>query len=211
MNKYVNCKDCKEQYDCERTYLGGCTDGKAWEETGLTKRFMGVRRFKTLSTAEKKEMERLTDEELIKVYEHCFCNQTDCEKCPCDDWGCGVGQSDILDLLKRQKAEIERLTKKRKYILANKVYTDSTLKKWSKEDLIEQIRILEHNWSCAERGLDIQAKNCEMLLKQAVKETAEKFAERLKEIADRKLELYKVRIVDIDDIDEILKEITDKN
>ena len=31
-DKYVECKDCKEQYDCERTYLGGCTDGKKWEE-----------------------------------------------------------------------------------------------------------------------------------------------------------------------------------
>ena len=44
----------------------------------------------------------------------------------------------------------------------------------------------------------------------ARKETAEKFADRLKEIADRKLELYGVRIVDLDDIDEILKEITEK-
>ena len=32
MNKYVECQNCKYQYDCERTYLGGCTDGKEWEE-----------------------------------------------------------------------------------------------------------------------------------------------------------------------------------
>lgn len=32
MEKYVECQNCKEQYDCERTYLGGCTDGKQWEK-----------------------------------------------------------------------------------------------------------------------------------------------------------------------------------
>lgn len=26
----VDCKDCKEMYHCEKTYLGGCTDGKVW-------------------------------------------------------------------------------------------------------------------------------------------------------------------------------------
>ncbi|MBQ9113890.1 MAG: hypothetical protein IJY05_03100 [Clostridia bacterium] len=31
MGKYIDCKDCQNQYDCERTYLGGCTDGKEWE------------------------------------------------------------------------------------------------------------------------------------------------------------------------------------
>lgn len=35
MEKYVDCHNCKEQYDCERTYLGGCTDGKEWEEKPL--------------------------------------------------------------------------------------------------------------------------------------------------------------------------------
>lgn len=32
MGKYIDCKDCQNQYDCERTYLGGCTDGKEFEE-----------------------------------------------------------------------------------------------------------------------------------------------------------------------------------
>lgn len=30
--KYVECKDCENMYDCERTYLGGCTDGKKWDK-----------------------------------------------------------------------------------------------------------------------------------------------------------------------------------
>ena len=54
--------------------------------------------------------------------------------------------------------------KKSKKILANRVYSDSTLKKWKKEDLIEQIRILEHNWAAAEESLNNSAKNSEKLL-----------------------------------------------
>ena len=50
-----------------------------------------------------------------------------------------------------------------KKILANKVYSDSTLKKWTKEDLIEQIRILEHNWSCAEESLANSVKNADKI------------------------------------------------
>lgn len=57
MNKYVNCKDCKEQYDCERTYLGGCTDGKAWEK-------------------------KLTDEEILKAVECCVEEVAKCTDCP---------------------------------------------------------------------------------------------------------------------------------
>lgn len=51
-------------------------------------------------------------------------------------------------------------------ILANTVYSDSTLKSWNKGNLIELIRILENNWANAENSLNIQAKNCEMLLHQ---------------------------------------------
>lgn len=28
--RLVYCSECKYQYDCERTYLGACTDGKEW-------------------------------------------------------------------------------------------------------------------------------------------------------------------------------------
>lgn len=33
MFKYVDCHNCKNMCDCERTYLGGCTDGEELEET----------------------------------------------------------------------------------------------------------------------------------------------------------------------------------
>ena len=49
----------------------------------------------------------------------------------------------------------------------------------------------------------------ETAIKNSREKTAERFAERLKSIAKRKLELYGVQIVDIEDIDEILKEITE--
>ena len=29
---YIDCHRCKHRYDCERTYLGGCTDGEEWSE-----------------------------------------------------------------------------------------------------------------------------------------------------------------------------------
>ena len=90
MEKYIECHNCQKQYDCERTYLGGCTDGKEWE-----------------------------DDKDINV--------------------------------------------RSKKILANRVYSDTTLKSWKKEDLIEQIRILEHNWSCAEENLNNSVKNSEKI------------------------------------------------
>ncbi len=32
IDRYIDCHNCKNQYDCERTYLGGCTDGEEWSE-----------------------------------------------------------------------------------------------------------------------------------------------------------------------------------
>ena len=32
MGKYIECHNCKYQYDCDRTYLGGCTDCEEWGE-----------------------------------------------------------------------------------------------------------------------------------------------------------------------------------
>ena len=58
-------------------------------------------------------------------------------------------------------------------ILANKVYSDSTLKKWTKEEFIEQIRILEHNWSCAEETLNNSVKNGDKIFAELKRELAE--------------------------------------
>ncbi len=59
--------------------------------------------------------------------------------------------------------QVADLSAKRKRILANKVYSDATLKKWTKDDLIEQIRILEHNWAATEEALNNSAVNSEKI------------------------------------------------
>lgn len=96
----------------------------------------------------------------------------------------------ILDLIHRLQGEneslkkqIEELPKPRKKILANKVYSDSTLKKWSKEDLIEHIRILEHNWACAEENLNNSAKNSEKIFYEQKTE--------IERLTDKNNELFK--------------------
>ena len=55
------------------------------------------------------------------------------------------------------------MNEKPKKILANRVYSDATLKSWTKADLIEQIRILEHNWSCTEERFNNSVKNSEKI------------------------------------------------
>ena len=53
--------------------------------------------------------------------------------------------------------------KKIKRIGAYKVLSDTTLKGETKADLIERIRILEHNWSATEESLDNSAKNSDKI------------------------------------------------
>jgi DNA repair exonuclease SbcCD ATPase subunit len=77
----------------------------------------------------------------------------------CDKWENSYGE-----LKDKLLPKVDELLKKRKKILANRVYSDATLKGWKKEDLIEQIRILEHNWAAAEEALNNSAKNSEKLL-----------------------------------------------
>ena len=69
-----------------------------------------------------------------------------------------------------------------KKILANTVYSDTTLKSWTKEQLIEQIRILENNWSSAEEKLNNSAKNSEKLFAEQ-KAEIEQLTEQNKALA----------------------------
>lgn len=79
MKKYTECHNCENKSDCERTYLGGCTDG---------------------------EEKKLTDEEIVKALEYCGSNHKDnsCEICPlrhvenCYDT---VLHDNTLDLIRR--------------------------------------------------------------------------------------------------------------
>lgn len=53
-----------------------------------------------------------------------------------------------------------------KKILANTIYSDTTLKSWKKEDLIEHIRVLEHNWQSTLTSLNNSAKTCKKLYEE---------------------------------------------
>lgn len=90
----------------------------------------------------------------------------------------------LKDSVVLTREKYEELKRKRKYILANRVYSDATLKSWVKEDLIEHIRILEHNWASAEESLNIQAKNFKTLLEQVSKEKAERIINFMKAFFD---------------------------
>lgn len=86
----------------------------------------------------------------------------------------------------------DELPKPRKKILANRVYSDSMLKKWSKKDLIEQIRILEHNWACTEETLNNSVKNSEKIFSEQ-KAEIERLTEERNELEQRYLEESKER------------------
>ena len=53
---------------------------------------------------------KFTDDEIVKAL-NCCCNNEDCIGCPCLDHGCYYEVQYSLDLINRQKAEIERLNK----------------------------------------------------------------------------------------------------
>ena len=102
----------------------------------------------------------------------------------------------INEALQKQVDELQKqvddLSAKRKRILANKVYSDATLKKWTKDDLIEQIRILEHNWAATEEALNNSATNSEKLLNAQGEQIEQLKLELGGYIADQDIWLAKV-------------------
>jgi hypothetical protein len=82
--------------------------------------------------------------------------------------------TEFLDLITRMQEEKSRPKK----ILANRVYADTTLMSMTKAELIEHIRILEHNWSAAEETLANSVKNSEQIFYEQ-KEEIERLTERL--------------------------------
>ena len=70
---------------------------------------------------------------------------------------------DLQKQVDELQKQVDDLSAKRKRILANKVYSDATLKKWTKDDLIEQIRILEHNWAVSEDRFNVSVQNSEKI------------------------------------------------
>ena len=124
---------------------------------------------------------RMTDNEIIKALECCM--KDDCENCPYFANGlfeCGEHfNEDVLDLINRQKAEIERL----------KAECGNQSALWSKH--------YENIFETAKETVKAEAVKAE-----AVKE----FAERLKEMSEHFWE-EKENFVSEDDIDNLVKEM----
>ncbi len=81
----------------------------------------------------------------------------------------------LIDSLQEEKPRPKK-------ILANRVYADATLMSMTKAELIEHIRILEHNWSVAEETLANSVKNSEQIFYEQ-KAEIERLTEELKQIA----------------------------
>jgi hypothetical protein len=86
--------------------------------------------------SKKMNEKKLTDEEIVKAYIHCVLRRGDCDNCPYDEVGCGVDGNDLVEIINRQKAEIERLTEEIK-----------SIKELTAEQVIESEKLKQ---SCAE-------------------------------------------------------------
>ena len=150
------------------------------------------------------EEKKLTDEEIVKALECCAVEPCeDCGNCPrfTKEKLCHKANAkQSLDLIHRLQSENEKL--KPKKILANRVYSDATLKGWKKEDLIEQIRILEHNWAAAEETLNNSSKNAEKLLAEQKAEI-----ERLTRELDDTISMNEMYVEKVRENDELQKQV----
>lgn len=85
------------------------------------------------------EEKKLTDEEIVKAYKYCVLEDGHCNDCPYEDYGCAISAHDILDLINRQKTEIERLAEERENMQAEIIATEEarlqTVKDTAKEIL----------------------------------------------------------------------------
>ena len=142
----VKAFDCCRNNNCERCPLGEVECNVLSCETFVMKKTLDL--IHRLQDENAEYERKLEDGELVST-----------------DWH----DEQVLHLQAENESltkQIEELSKPRKKILANKVYSDSTLKKWTKEQLIEQIRILEHNWACAEETFNNSVKNSDKIFSE---------------------------------------------
>ena len=128
----------------------------------------------------------MTDNEIIKALECCFLSECDCKDCPYRDFEiCDTAKmiNTVIDLIKRQQAEIERLKiRKKEYafcnLLGNCLVYSENLKDYNK------------------MRIDLKA--------EAIKE----FAERLKTNHITKDDKGKVHLlIEYDEFDNLVKEM----
>ena len=170
---------------------------------------------------EKKHKVELNDETAVKHWAEIL---HEVKKAYSDHLACGGNIDDneeqsiyhlsyILDLIKRLQSENQEL--KCKKILAYKVLSEETLKGEAKADLIERIRILEHNWSCAEESYNNAVKNSEKIFAEQ-KAEIERLTEELKKATEttitasrcftRMETLYKVKCKELEIAEEKAKQ-----
>ena len=155
-----------------------------------------------IASSEKEQM--MTDNDIIKALElqpYCNPKKGQCGKCPyligCNDCATRFPQ-DALDLINRQKAEIERL-QKAKYIYSTVDYCAEDLDKALKE-----IEVYKNN-------LEAMAKTMHNSAKFTRAEAITEFAERLKEYLDDFFNSGEDALLDtVDMIDQIAKETKEK-
>ena len=143
-------------------------------------------------------MKKFTDEQIIKALEYCAKTEfiSDCAKCEMFAFDCkDILIENALDLINRQKAEKERLEDEN-YTLKNKIEI--------RDNLIEQL------------GSDIDIKyntiyTMREKLKNSKSEAIKEFAGRVKRYSFvDNLSLDGKETVYVDDVDNLVKEMTEK-
>lgn len=115
---------------------------------------------------------KFTDKEIIKAYEHCYVNDGTCKSCCLsdEDKPC-VSHEDVLDLINRQKAEIERLTEENGYI---KAHADQFLADYQKaQKQMDELKEERENMQAVIFALEAEKR-------QAVKDTAKEIIKWIK-------------------------------
>lgn len=139
-------------------------------------------------------MNKLTDEEIVKALECCI--DCKCKECPCyknidGEMRCTeIDEEQILDLIKRQKAEIKLLTEKLEAL--GDPLQDAHYKIAEQQAEIERLKA---------RNDELNAMN-----KAASIEAIKEFAEKLK---DYHKNYEGFCVVDDDDIDDLVAEMTE--
>ena len=148
----------------------------------------------------------MTDNEIIKALEYCFTNdfgKSNCNKCmfytataKCmDDM-----QNAVIDLINRQKAEIEEL--KAKIIADDKLLNDRV------QEAVNFVSKANQKYVDAlEKAFNDKVAE----LKTAKSEAIKDFAERLKECSYTYSDIcgYKSTVIDVADIENLVKEMCD--
>ena len=160
----------------------------------------------------------MTDNEIIKALECCSSSPAKCGDCPCLQLcDCLAVEKDALDLINRQKAEIEQLRKtildgdfssytalkaKENWHMENSEYIDRLKEEIENQSenfkrLVAEHRKLQTNYSSMQSTLAKMS----MGVEQAIAEAIKKFAERLKG------EMGFGRYIQADQIDNLVKEM----